>query len=69
MIKNRLGGHLNLVSGKKAVKYRLYKHEDILYVLHNLNGLIRTQTRIEQYKQACLKYNIIYKINIYIIYF
>ena len=29
MIKNQLGGSLSLINGKKGVRYRLYKQEEI----------------------------------------
>jgi hypothetical protein len=61
MIKDRIGGNISLVTGKKAVRYRLYNQEDILLLLNKLNGLIRTPTRIEQLKQSCLKYGIEFK--------
>ena len=61
MIKNRLGGNINLISGKKAVRYLLHKQEDIMNLLIKLNGLIRTPVRLEQIKLACKKHNIEYK--------
>lgn len=33
----------------------------IIKLLINLNGLIRTKNRIEQFKLACLKYGVEYK--------
>ena len=61
MIKTHLGGNISLISGKKGVRYRLYKQENVAKLIENLNGLIRTPTRIEQFKKACLKHEIIYK--------
>ena len=35
MIKNQLGGSLSLINGKKGVRYRLYKQEEISKLLIN----------------------------------
>ena len=61
IIKDRLGGNLNIIPGKKAVRFRLHKQEAIISLINNINGLIRTPNRIEQLKLVCLKHGIEYK--------
>ncbi len=61
MIKNCLGGKLQLIRGSKAIRFLLHKHDDIVLLINNLNGLIRTQNRIKQFKLVCLKYGVEYK--------
>jgi hypothetical protein len=61
IIKDHLGGNLNLLSGNKAVIFKLHKYDAIVSLVNNINGLIRTQNRIEQLKLVCLNYGIEYK--------
>ena len=61
MIKDRLGGNLNILSGNKAVRFKLHKYDAIVSLVNNINGLIRTPNRIEQLKLVCLNYGIEYK--------
>lgn len=61
MIKDRLGGNLNILSGNKAVRFKLHNYEAIVSLVNNINGLIRTPNRIEQLKLVCLNYGIEYK--------
>ena len=50
MIKNRLNGKLQKVKGSNAIRFLLHKHDDIVLLINNLNGLIRTENRIKQFK-------------------
>jgi hypothetical protein len=61
MIKDRLGGNLNILRGNKAVRFKLHKYDAIVSLVNNINGLIRTPNRIEQLKLVCLIYGIEYK--------
>jgi hypothetical protein len=61
MIKYHLGGHLQLINGSQAIRFLLYKREDIFLFINNLNGLIRTPNRIKQFKLVCWKYGVEYK--------
>ncbi len=61
LIKQKYGGYIKLRSGAKAVRYNLHHKEGIIQILTDLNGLIRTPNRIEQFKKLCDRYQIIYK--------
>ena len=61
MIKERIGGNINILKGNKAVRFKLHKYDSIVSLINNINGLIRTPNRIEQLKLVCLKYGIEYK--------
>lgn len=61
MIKDRLGGNLNILRGNNAVRFKLHKYDAIVSLVNNINGLIRTPNRIEQLKLVCLNYGIEYK--------
>jgi LAGLIDADG DNA endonuclease family protein len=61
MLKTRLNGNLSLVNGASAIRFKLHKHDDIVLLINNLNGLIRTENRIKQLKLVCLRYGIEYK--------
>ena len=61
MIKDRLGGNLNILQGNKAIRFKLHKYDAIVSLVNNINGLIRTPNRIEQLKLVCLNYGIEYK--------
>jgi hypothetical protein len=61
MIKDRLGGNLNILRGNKAVRFKLHKYDAMVSLVNNINGLLRTPNRIEQLKLVCLIYGIEYK--------
>jgi LAGLIDADG endonuclease len=61
MIKNRLNGKLQVVTGSNAIRFLLHKYEDIVLLINNLNGLIQTENRIKQFKLVCLRYGVEYK--------
>jgi hypothetical protein len=61
MIKDRIGGNLNILRGNKAVRFKLHKYDAIVSLVNNINGLIRTPNRIEQLKLVCLNYGIEFK--------
>ncbi len=60
-IKNSLGGNLNIVNQSNAIRYKLHRYESLTSIFSKLNGLLRSKTRIEQFKSACFKYGIEYK--------
>jgi hypothetical protein len=61
MVKNRLGGNLNLIKGSNALRFKLHKYDAMVLLINNINGLIRTKNRIDQLKLACLRYGIDFK--------
>lgn len=60
IIKQRLGGNVKLLKNKKAVRYHLHHKDGIINLAQRINGLIRTPTRINQFKILCDTYNIKY---------
>lgn len=61
MLKHRLNGKVKLITGSNAIIFLLLKRENIIILINNLNGLIRTENRIKQFKLVCLKYGVDYK--------
>jgi hypothetical protein len=63
MLKQRLNGKLQLITGSNAIRFLLHLHkcEDIFLLINNLNALIRTENRIKQFNLVCLKYGVEYK--------
>jgi Proton-conducting membrane transporter/LAGLIDADG endonuclease len=61
MIKYYLNGKLQVVNGSNAIRFLLHKYEDIVLLINNLNGLIRTENRMKQFKLVCLRYGVEYK--------
>lgn len=60
LIKQRLGGKVKLINGKKAFRYSLHHYDGIIDLANRINGLIRTPRRIEQFKKLCNLYDINY---------
>lgn len=60
-IKQKLGGRLTLRSGAKAIRLRIGARESVLQLLHRINGEIRHDVRISQFKQLCDHFNIPFK--------
>lgn len=60
MVKNRIGGKIQLINGINVIKFKLHKYENIISLINNINGNIRTINRIEQFKKVCSKYDIKY---------
>lgn len=42
MIKDRIKGNLNILSGNNAVRFTLHKYDWIVLLVNNINGLIRS---------------------------
>lgn len=53
-IKQIYGGSVKLRSGVKAIRYRLHHKEGILFLINDINGLIRNPNRLAQLNKICL---------------
>jgi ubiquinol-cytochrome c reductase cytochrome b subunit len=60
-IKQYYGGSVKPRTGSKSVRYRLHDDPHLIVIISDLNGEIRNPKRIEQYKEACARYDIVYK--------
>ncbi len=58
IIKNVYGGSIKLVSGRKALRYRLRHKQGFLALVNDVNGEIRNSYRLMQLNKICLKYGI-----------
>jgi NADH:ubiquinone oxidoreductase subunit 4 (subunit M) len=56
LIKNRLGGSIHTIANGYALKYKLTHKKGIIYLLCNINGLIRNPARRIQMERLCTKY-------------
>lgn len=60
-IKNKLKtGSVTLRSGSNSVRYRIKQKASILDIIKRLNGKLHNPTRVSQFKNVCLLYNIEY---------
>lgn len=57
IIKNKLGGSVQLRSGAKTIKYRLNNTEAMLDLIHRINGNIRTTNRLKEFENLCIVLN------------
>ena len=57
-IKYKYGGSIKPVSGAKALKYKLRNKKGLVYLINDINGLIRNPTRLLQMNKLCDKYEI-----------
>jgi hypothetical protein len=57
-IQSKLGGKIYNVANQKAIRYRLFRKDDIFKLICAINGNIRNPIRINQLKPIYLKYNI-----------
>jgi Proton-conducting membrane transporter/LAGLIDADG endonuclease len=57
-IKQKLGGTIRSIANTKAVKYQLSHKKGLIYLLNNINGLIRNPIRLLQMNKLCIKYGI-----------
>ena len=48
------GGSIKLRSGVKAIRYRLHHKEAILFLIKDINGLIRNPDRLAQLNKICI---------------
>ena len=57
-VKYKYGGSIKPVSGAKALKYKLRNKKGLVYLINDINGLIRNPTRLLQMNKLCDKYEI-----------
>lgn len=57
-IKNVYGGYVKIRSGNNSIRYRLHNKENLINLINNINGEIRTSNRILQLIKLCNLYNI-----------
>jgi len=57
-IKNVYGGTIKLVTGKRALSYCLRHKEGFLALINDVNGLIRSSSRLMQLNKILDKYEI-----------
>jgi len=57
-IKNIYGGSIKIRSGTKSARYRLHNKKGLLNLINNVNGEIRSSSRILQLQKICKNYNI-----------
>jgi hypothetical protein len=60
-IKQKFGGSVKLLSGSKAIRYRLHHRKGLLDLIKALNGEIRNPVRILQMERLLKLYNIEFK--------
>jgi hypothetical protein len=58
IIKNVYGGSIILVSGARALRYRLRHKSGFLALIRNVNGEIRNSNRLIQLNKICIKYDL-----------
>ena len=58
LIANFFGGSVKPRTGSNSVRYRLTKKSDLIYLINQINGLIRNPVRINQLRALCLLYQI-----------
>lgn len=58
IIQNKFGGNIHLRAGVKAIRYRNQRKENIIKIIHCLNGLIINNIRLRQLHKACQTLNI-----------
>lgn len=58
LILHKYGGSIKSVSGAKAFKYKLRNKKGLLYLINDINGLIRNPIRLLQMNKLCNKYEI-----------
>jgi len=57
-IKHKYGGSIKEVSGAKALKYKLRNKKGLIYLINDINGLVRNPSRLLQMNKLCTKYSI-----------
>ena len=58
LILHKYGGSIKPVSGAKALKYKLRNKKGLLYLINDINGLIRNPIRLLQINKLCNIYEI-----------
>lgn len=58
LIKQKFGGSAKIKSDVNYLRYRLHHKEGLIYLLENINGLLRNPVRILQFVKLCDKYNV-----------
>jgi len=57
-IKQKLGGSIRTIANANALRYQLSHKKGLVFLINNVNGLIRNPTRLLQMNKLCLKYGI-----------
>jgi len=57
-IQDKLGGSIYKISNANALRYQLTSKKKLIWLINNINGLIRNPTRLLQMNKLCVKYNI-----------
>jgi hypothetical protein len=57
-IKHKLGGSIRTMANANALRYQLSHKKGLVFLINNVNGLIRNPTRLLQMNKLCLKYGI-----------
>ena len=58
LIKQKFGGSVKVKSNVNWLRYRLHHKDGLLYLIKQINGLLRNPNRILQLGKICEKYNI-----------
>lgn len=59
-IKQKTGGVIKLRSGSKSVRIRIFRKQQLIEVIHRVNGHIRLEARQRQLKQVCDRLNLVF---------
>lgn len=59
VIKQRYGGSIKLRAGTKSIRYRLHHKKGLVFILTDLNGLLRHSIRLLQFNKLCIVYSIL----------
>ena len=57
-IKHKYGGFVKEIAGSNALKYKLTNPKGLIYLVNDINGLIRNPIRMLQLNRICVKYNV-----------
>ena len=60
-IKHKYGGSIKHIAGFNTLKYKLQDKKSLINLINDINGLIRNPIRILQLNKICVKYNILLK--------
>lgn len=59
-IKQKTGGVVKLRSGSKSVRLRIFRKQQLIDVIHRVNGHIRLEVRQQQLKKVCSRLNLVF---------
>ena len=57
-IKKKYGGTIKRISNANALRYKLRHKKGLIYLIYDINGLLRNPTRLLQINKLCVKYDI-----------